>query len=124
MKACVYLYICVCVQKLILCIGTQKALKNIRKHLFISVSSPLVLLAGQEASCLSLESDDDDGQFEISLLLQLSQNSRPEEHLTLTDAIQVRIQIQVLHLEEERRRRGVKQKPLLFELHLHIILFK
>lgn len=86
-------------------LGPKKAVKKYKETFVqISASSLFLLLAGQEASCLSLESDDDDGQFEISLLLQLSQNSRPEEHLTLTDAIQVRIQIQVLHLEEERRR--------------------
>ena len=61
-----------------------------------------VLLAGQEASCLSLEGDDDDGQFEVPLLLQLGQNPRPEEHLTLTDTIQVSVQIQVLYLKVKR----------------------
>lgn len=62
----------------------------------------LHLLAAQEASCLRLEGDDDDSQFEVSLLFQLSQNSRPEEHFALTDAIQVRVQIQVLYLETSR----------------------
>lgn len=60
------------------------------------------LLAGQEASRLSLEGDDDDGQFEVSLLLQLSQNARPEEHLTLTDPIQVGVQVQVLYLQQKQ----------------------
>jgi len=55
--------------------------------------------AAQEAPCLCLEGDDDDGQFEVSLFLQLSQNSRPEEHLTLTNAIQVGVQFQMFYLE-------------------------
>ncbi|PWA16075.1 hypothetical protein CCH79_00016508, partial [Gambusia affinis] len=65
----------------------------------------------QKASCLRLEGDDDDGQLEVSLFLQLSQNSRPEEHFTLTDAVQVRVQIQIrmpsstpLHLSCSRTR--------------------
>lgn len=65
-----------------------------------SAGSELALLAGQEASGLCLEGDDDDGQFEIPLLLQLGQNSSPEEHFTLTDAIEVGIQLQVFYLEE------------------------
>lgn len=51
----------------------------------------LLLLAAQEASCLRLEGDDDDCQFEVSLLFQLGQNPRPEEHLALADTIQVRV---------------------------------
>lgn len=60
----------------------------------------MVLLAGQEAPGLCLEGYDDDGQFEIPLLLQLGQNSSPKEHLTLTNAIEVGIQLQVFYLEE------------------------
>lgn len=59
------------------------------------------LLAGQEASGLSLEGDDDHGQFDVSLLLQLGQDARPEEHLALANAVQVGVQVQVLHLEQE-----------------------
>lgn len=59
-----------------------------------------LLLAGQEASRLCLEGDNDDGEFEVPLLLQVRQNPRPKEHLTLADTIQVGIQLQVLHLEE------------------------
>ena len=59
-----------------------------------------LLLAGQEASCLCLEGNDDDGQFEVSLFLQLGQNSCSEKHLTLTDTVQVSVQVQVLHLQE------------------------
>lgn len=58
------------------------------------------LLAGQEASGLRLEGDDDDGELEVPLLLQLGQHSGPEEHLTLADAIEVGIQIQMFDLEE------------------------
>lgn len=61
------------------------------------------LLAGQVASGLSLEGDDDHGQFDVSLLLQLGQDARPEEHLALADAVQVGVQVQVLHLEPEKR---------------------
>lgn len=59
------------------------------------------LLAGQEASSLSLEGDDDDCQFNVSLFLQLGQDTRPEEHLALADAVQVGVQVQVLHLEQK-----------------------
>lgn len=69
---------------------------------------PCVLLAGQEGSSLSLEGDDDDGEFDVSLLLQLSQNSGPEEHLTLTNTEQVGIQIQVLHLEDRKREKNAE----------------
>ena len=65
-----------------------------------SADSKLVLLAGQEASGLRLEGDDDDSQFEIPFLLQLGQNSSPKEHFTLTNAIEVGIQFQVFNLEE------------------------
>lgn len=61
----------------------------------------MVLLAGQEASGLCLEGDDDHGQFEVSLLLQLGQNSGSKEHFTLTNAIEVGIQIQVFYLGEQ-----------------------
>lgn len=60
------------------------------------------ILASQEASCLCLEGDNDNGQFQVSLFLQLCQNSCPEEHLTLTNAEQVRIQIQVFYLEKKK----------------------
>lgn len=83
-------------------LGPQKAVIDIG-ILYSDISVQLncfSLLAGQEASCLCLEGDDDDGQFDVSLLLQLGQNPRPEEHLTLTNTIQVGIQIQVLYLEK------------------------
>lgn len=79
--------------------GPKKATKGRVNDFWVLM---LLLLAAQEASCLCLEGDDDDGQFEVSLLFQLSQNSRPEEHFALTDTIQVRVQIQVLYLETRR----------------------
>jgi len=56
--------------------------------------------AGQEASGLSLEGDDDDDEFEVALFLQLGEDAGPEEHLTLTNTVQVgvQVQVQVLHL--------------------------
>lgn len=78
-------------------------MKSLWKHLKAAcrVGGP-VLLAGQEASGLCLEGDDDDGEFEVTLLLQLGQNSSPEEHFTLPDAVEVGIQVQVFNLEENR----------------------
>lgn len=61
-------------------------------------SLEVLSLSSQEAPCLCLEGDDDHGQFDVSLLLQLRQNPCPEEHLTLSDAVQVCVQIQVLYL--------------------------
>lgn len=71
------------------------------------------ILASQKTSCLCLEGDDDDGQFQVSLFLQLGQNPCPEEHLTLTNTVQVRIQVQVFYLEKRRLIKGVKQYTLL-----------
>lgn len=62
------------------------------------------ILAGKEASGLPLEGDDDDGQLDVSLLLQLGEHARPEKHLALADTVQVGVQVQVLHLEEEKKR--------------------
>ncbi len=88
-------------QGVILCSRPPKTCNRYQDILCLDITASLfLLLAGQEASCLSLEGDDDDGQFEISLLLQLGQNSCPEEHFTLTNTIQVCIQIKVLYLEK------------------------
>jgi len=56
------------------------------------------VLSGQESSSLGLESDDDHGDLQISLLLQLGQHSRAEEHLTQSDPVQVGVQVQMLDL--------------------------
>ena len=44
-------------------------------------------LPAQVASGARLELDDDLGQFHVSLLLQLGQDTGPEEHLGVTDAV-------------------------------------
>lgn len=59
------------------------------------------LLSGQEASGLGLEGDDDHSDLQVSLLLQLSQNSCAEEDLTLPDPVQVWVQVQMLDLHRE-----------------------
>ena len=43
---------------------------------------------------MSLEADDDVGELEISLLLQMGQDTRTEEDLALTQAVQGGVQIQ------------------------------
>lgn len=58
-------------------------------------------LSGKEATGLGLEGDNNDGDLEVALLLQLSQNSGPEKDLTLTDPVQVWVQVQVLNLQQE-----------------------
>lgn len=64
----------------------------------------LVLLAGHVASAPGLETDDDVGDLHVPLLLQVSQDSGPEEHFALADAVQVGIQLQRLDLILKRRR--------------------
>ena len=44
-------------------------------------------LPAQVASGARLELDDDLGQFHVSLLLQLGQDTGPEKHLGVTDAV-------------------------------------
>ena len=60
------------------------------------------ILSGEEASSLRLESDDDHGDLQISLLLQLGQHSCAEEDFTLSDPVQVGVQVQVLDLHRQK----------------------
>ena len=50
-----------------------------------------------------LEVDDDVGDLEVPLLLQVSQDSGPKEDLTLTDPEQVGVQLQGPYLGEGGR---------------------
>lgn len=59
------------------------------------------ILSGQEASSLGLESYDDHSDLQISLLLQLGQNSCSEEDLTLPNPVEVGVQIQMLDLHRK-----------------------
>ena len=49
---------------------------------------------GDDPSAVSLEADDDVGELEISLLLQMGQDTRTEEDLALPQAVQGGVQIQ------------------------------
>lgn len=66
------------------------------------VEACLLLLSGEEASRLSLESDDDHRDLQISLLLQLSQHACTEEDLTLSYSVQVGVQVQMLDLQRQQ----------------------
>lgn len=63
----------------------------------------MVILPSQEASGLGLESYDDHGDLQISLFLQLGQNSCAEEDLALSNPEQVRVQVQVLDLKNRKK---------------------
>ena len=51
-------------------------------------------LAGQVSAAHGLEGDDDVGDLEVPLLLQMGQDPGPEEDLTLADPEQVGVQLQ------------------------------
>lgn len=57
-------------------------------------------LACQVSTANGLEVDDDVGDLQIALLLQVSQNTSSEEDLTLTDAEQVGVQLQGSDLQK------------------------
>lgn len=69
--------------------ATKQALANSRVSL---------LLAGHVASAPGLETDDDVRDLHVSLLLQVSEDSRPEENFALADPEQVGIQLQAFDL--------------------------
>lgn len=50
--------------------------------------------SGQQSPGKRLELDDDVGELEVSLLLQVGQHSSTEEDLALTNAEQVAVQLQ------------------------------
>lgn len=60
----------------------------------------VVILPSQETSGLGLERYDDHSDFQISLLLQLGQDSCTEEDLALSNPEQVRVQVQMLDLKK------------------------
>lgn len=66
------------------------------------VKACALLLSSQEASRLSLESDDDHGDLQISLLLQLGKHSSSEEDLTLSNPVQVGVQVKMLDLHRHK----------------------
>ena len=56
--------------------------------------------ARNAASSKRLERDEDVGEFQVSLLFQMCEHTRPEEDLALTDPEQVWIQLQGLDLKQ------------------------
>ena len=61
-----------------------------------------VLLAGHVTTAPGLEADDDLGDLHVALLLQVGQDSGPEEHLALPDPVQVGVQLQAFDLTGEK----------------------
>lgn len=59
--------------------------------------------ACQVSTAHRLEADDDVGDLQVSLLLQMSQNSSSEENLTLADTEEVGVQLQGLDLLRGRQ---------------------
>ena len=60
-------------------------------------------LPGQVAPAAGLEADDDVGDLQVPLLLQVGQHAGPEEDLALPNAVQVAVELQGFDLEEESR---------------------
>lgn len=60
-------------------------------------------LSGDVATAPGLEADDDVGDLHITLLLQVGQDSGPEEHLALANPVQVRVQLQSFDLTQGER---------------------
>lgn len=61
------------------------------------------ILSGQESSGLSLESDDDHSDLQISLLLQLGEHPCAEEDFTLSDPVQIGVQVQMFDLHKRHQ---------------------
>jgi hypothetical protein len=64
----------------------------------------LSVLASHVATAPGLEVDDDVGDLDVPLLLQVGQHSGPEEHLALPDPVQVRVQLQGFDLSRREKR--------------------
>ena len=60
-------------------------------------------LPGQVAPAAGLETNDDDRDLQVPLLLQVGQHAGPEEDLALPDAVQIAVELQGFDLEEESR---------------------
>ena len=63
----------------------------------------LSVLASHVATAPGLEVDDDVGDLDVPLLLQVGQHSGPEEHLALPDPVEVGVQLQAFDLTREER---------------------
>ena len=68
------------------------------QHNFALDDGRVALPSGEHSSTMSLELDDDISQFQISLLLKVSQDTSTEEDLTLADAEEVGLQIKSFDL--------------------------
>lgn len=68
------------------------------KYLHCYGSSDSFILAGHISSAPGLEADDHICDLNVSLLLQVGQDSSSEENFTLTDAVQVWVQLQSFYL--------------------------
>lgn len=62
------------------------------------------LLPGQVATTHGLESHDDIGDLQVSLLLQVGQDPGPKEDFALPDSVQVGVEFQGLDLQKEGHR--------------------
>lgn len=81
----------------------------------------VVILASQETSGLGLERYDDHGDLQISLLLQLGQNSCAEKDLALSNPVQVRVQVQVLDLKNRRARSVAHSRKVAFKMDAEVL---
>lgn len=62
------------------------------------------LLSGQVAATHGLESHDDVGDLQVSLLFQVGQDPGSEEDLALPDPVQVGVEFQGFDLQKEGRK--------------------
>lgn len=56
-------------------------------------------LSGQVAPAAGLEPDDDVGDLQVALLLQVGQYAGPEEDFALADAVQIAVELQGFNLD-------------------------
>lgn len=72
------------------------------------------ILACQISSADGLEVNDDVSNLQVSLFLQVGQDSSPEEDLTLTNPEEVPIQLKSLNLQKQKRPRDYCDKIRIF----------
>lgn len=60
---------------------------------------PCSLLSGQVTPAAGLEANDDVGDLQVPLFLQVGEHSCPEEHFALANAVQVTVELQGFDLE-------------------------
>ena len=69
------------------------------------------VLASKVASADGLEVDDDLGQLDVPLLLQLRQHACTEEHLRVPDTVRGRVKVQSLQLQSKGEEDNSQKQP-------------